>query len=277
MKNISQKSWFSLSINYNDIKNIDTLYTMFYNYTSGITEEKNRIIFYFESINRAIVNNILNNELKDYRFNFEDIHYQNWHTNFEKNFKPITINDNLMIVPNWYKNMDKDNTDYIKIIPGMAFGTGHHETTQLIIESLIKNLNLNDRVLDLGSGSGILSIAALKFGAAKIMAVEYDEDCKDNFYENMELNNIEDNFTLLIDDVLSFEDYNYDLIIANINKNIIKDLLPQMKKHIKDKVKIILSGLLFEDKKDIMNIISDLEFNVLNQTQKGEWICIVLD
>lgn len=109
------------------------------------------------------------------------------------------------------------------------------------------------------------------------MAVEYDEDCKDNFYENMELNNIEDNFTLLIDNVLSYEDYNYDLIIANINKNIIKDLLPQMKKHIKDKVKIILSGLLFEDKKDIMNIISDLEFNVLNQTQKGEWVCIVLD
>ena len=277
MKNISQKSWFSLTINYNDIKNIDTLYIMFYNYTSGITEEKNRIIFYFESINRSIVNNILNNELKDYRFNFEDIHYQNWHTTFEKSFKPITINNNLMIVPNWYKNMDKDNTDYIKIIPGMAFGTGHHETTQLIIESLIKNLNLNDRVLDLGSGSGILSIAALKFGASKIMAVEYDEDCKDNFYENMELNNIEDNFTLLIDDVLDYEDYNYDLIIANINKNIIKDLLPQIKKHIKDKVKIILSGLLVEDRKDIINIISELEFNVLNQTQKGEWICIVLD
>jgi len=277
MKNISQKSWFSLSINYNDIKNIDTLYTMFYNYTSGVTEEKNRIIFYFESINRSIVNNILNNELKNYRFNFEDIHYQNWHTTFEKSFKPITINNNLMIVPNWYKNMDKDNTDYIKIIPGMAFGTGHHETTQLIIESLIKNLNLNDRVLDLGSGSGILSIAALKFGASKIMAVEYDEDCKDNFYENMELNNIEDNFTLLIDDVLDYEDYNYDLIIANINKNIIKDLLPQIKKHIKNKVKIILSGLLVEDRKDIINIISELEFNVLNQTQKGEWVCIVLD
>lgn len=277
MKNISQKSWFSLSINLNNIKNLDYIYTKFYNYTSGITEESNKIIFYFESKNKIIINNILINELKNYTFHFEKINYENWHQSFEKNFKPIKINNKLMIVPNWHQTYDEDKIDYIKIIPGMAFGTGHHETTQLIIESLITHININDRVLDLGSGSGILSIAALKFGASKIMAVEYDEDCKDNFYENMELNGIQNNFTLLVDDVLSYNDYNYDLIFANINKNIIKDLLPQMKKYIKDKVKIILSGLLVEDRKDILNIISKLDFNIINETKMGEWICIVID
>ncbi len=277
MKNISQKSWFSLSINLNDIKNLDILYTKFYNYTSGISEQSNKIIFYFESKNKTIIDNILINELKNYKFDFEKINYENWHKSFEKNFMPIVINDNLMIIPNWHQTLDEDKIDYIKIIPGMAFGTGHHETTQLIIESLIENIKINDRVLDLGSGSGILSIAALKFGASKIMAVEYDEDCKDNFYENMALNGIHNNFTLLVDDVLSYNDYNYDLIFANINKNIIKDLLPNMKKYIKDKVKIILSGLLVEDRQDILNIISKLDFNVLKETQMGDWICIVLD
>jgi len=277
MKNISQKSWFSLSIESDDLKNIDYVYIQFYNYMVGVTEEKNKFIFYFESNNKIVIKNILDNELKDYKFNFEEIQYQNWHKSYEKHFKPIKINHNLMIVPNWHEIDDSDNLDYIRIIPGMAFGTGHHETTQLIIKSLIDHIKINDRVLDLGAGSGILSIAALKFGASKLMAVEYDEDCKDNFYENMDLNNIKNNFSLLISDVLLHEDYDYDLVIANINKNVIIDLLANIKKFKKRKFKIILSGLLNDDKVDIINLISKLKFNILNQRQMGEWICIVLN
>ena len=85
-----------------------------------------------------------------------------------------------MIVPDWYDTTN-ERMDCIKIIPGMAFGTGNHETTQLIISNIIKNIKDNSRVLDLGSGSGILSIAALKYGASHVTAMEYDRDCEENF------------------------------------------------------------------------------------------------
>jgi len=243
----------------------------------GVTEDQNEFIFYFENKDKDVIDKILHNHLKNYQFKSEDIKYENWHTSYEKHFQPIQVNENLMIVPHWHEINNTDNMDYIRIIPGMAFGTGHHETTQLIIESLISNININDRVLDLGSGSGILSIAALKFGASQVMAIEYDEDCKDNFYENMALNRIDEKYTLLIQDVLINEDYDYDLIIANINKNVILDLLPNIKSFQKKQCKIILSGLLIDDQEDVMKVISTLNYNIIKQVQMGEWICIVLD
>jgi len=277
MKNVSKKSWFSLSIELNSSHNLDFLYSQFYNDMVGATENQNEFIFYFECDKKKNIYSILNNKLMDYKFKMEDIKYQNWHSSYEKYFKPIKVNKNLMVVPDWYKINNTDNMDYIRIIPGMAFGTGHHETTQLIIKSLVDNININDSVLDLGSGSGILSIAALKFGASEVMAIEYDEDCKDNFYENMALNSINTKYTLSIEDVLLYKDYNYDLIIANINKNVIIDLLPNIKKFQKKKFKIILSGLLVDDQEDIMQIISRLDFKIIEQTQMGEWICILLN
>lgn len=277
MKNVSKKSWFSLSIELNSSHNLDFLYSQFYNDMVGATENQNEFIFYFECDKKKNIYSILNNKLMDYKFKMEDIKYQNWHTSYEKYFKPIKVNENLMVVPDWYKINNTDNMDYIRIIPGMAFGTGHHETTQLIIQSLVDNISINDSVLDLGSGSGILSIAALKFGASEVMAIEYDEDCKDNFYENMALNSINTKYTLSIEDVLLYKDYNYDLIIANINKNVIIDLLPNIKKFQKKKFKIILSGLLVDDQEDIIQIISRLDFKIIEQTQMGEWICILLN
>lgn len=277
MKNVSKKSWFSLSIELNSSHNLDFLYSQFYNDMVGATENQNEFIFYFECDKKKNIYSILNNKLMDYKFKMEDIKYQNWHTSYEKYFKPIKVNENLMVVPDWYKINNTDNMDYIRIIPGMAFGTGHHETTQLIIQSLVDNISINDSVLDLGSGSGILSIAALKFGASEVMAIEYDEDCKDNFYENMALNSINTKYTLSIEDVLLYKDYNYNLIIANINKNVIIDLLPNIKKFQKKKFKIILSGLLVDDQEDIIQIISRLDFKIIEQTQMGEWICILLN
>ena len=277
MKNISQKSWFSLSINIDNNDNLDFIYSQLYNYMVGSNENNNKLIFYFEDNKKNIINEILKSGLSDYSFEIEDIKYQNWHTSYEKHFQPILINDSLMVVPHWYKLNDSNNMDYIRIIPGMAFGTGHHETTQLIIKSLLKHISHNDKVLDLGSGSGILSIAALQFGASKVQAIEYDQDCKDNFYENMELNNIHDNYKLSIQDVMLHKDYNYDLVIVNINKNVIVELLPNIKRFQKQKFKIILSGLLISDQDHIFEVISKSDFNYIEKTEMGEWVCIVLD
>ena len=166
--------------------------------------------------------------------------------------------------------------DYIKIIPGMAFGTGNHETTQLIISNIIKYIKDNSRVLDLGSGSGILSIAALKYGASHVTAMEYDRDCEENFSSNMKLNRITDKYSLSFIDILSIKDYNYDFILANINKHVILELLPRIKKYRKNKSTIILSGLLITDRDDVIDLITALEFSILEENQLGEWICITI-
>jgi len=276
VKNISNKEWLSLTVNLNKEYNIDSLYQHFYNYIIGTTEKDSKLIFYFEKDNQHIINKLITNQLESYKLKIKNIKYENWHNTYEEYFKPININNNLMIVPEWYKIQD-NSMEYIRIIPGMAFGTGTHETTQLIISNLENYIYKGCTVLDLGSGSGILSIAALKYGASEITAVEYDRDCKDNFLENFQLNNISNNYTLLFKDVLSFKNYSYDFIIANINKNIILELLPRIKKYRTNQSKIILSGLLVNDRNDVINVIKKLKFNLLEEFIKGEWICFIID
>ena len=274
MKNISDKKWCSLSIRLDLIDDLDFVYSQFYNYMIGVNEEKDRLIFYFDFESKESVQSVIANQFVNQDFNIEDIGYENWHTNYKKYFKPIQINKNFMIVPHWHEtNNDMD----VKIMPGMAFGTGTHETTQLIISNMINYIKPGDRVLDLGSGSGILGIAALKFKAQEIIAVEYDSDCKDNFVENMSLNNFHNNYTLLIEDVLQYQNYDVDLILANINKNIILNLLPKIERYRTNKSKIILSGLLVNDRNDTINLIKKLNFNLIHEAQQGEWICIIID
>ena len=107
--------------------------------------------------------------------------------------------------------------------------------------------------------------------------VIYDQDCEDNFVENMKLNNFHDQYTLLIEDVLLYQDYDVDLILANINRNIILDLLPNIRQYRNNKSKIILSGLLVNDRNDVISLINKLKFNLIYEAQQGEWICIVID
>ena len=273
MKNISQQEWFSISMKLTHKENINFVYNNFYDHMIGTNETDKELIFYFDKQNRILVENAIINKSD---FIIQEINYENWHTSYEKYFKPITINSQLMIIPDWHE-INNNEIDYIKIIPGMAFGTGSHETTQLVITNMIKHIKIGQSVLDLGSGSGILGIAALKYGASHVSCVEYDDDCKENFLNNMELNNIKEKYSLSFIDALSIQDYNYDLILANINKNILLDLLPRIKKFRKNKPTIILSGLLISDRDEMINLIQELEFSIINQEEKGEWICIVIN
>ena len=278
MKNISQKKWFSLSMKLTEKRDINFSYTNFYHYMIGSNETEKELVFYFDAKNKKLIQNIISNNKNQLKSDFliNDIEYDNWHSSYEDYFKPINIDKKLMIVPDWYNTIN-EKMDYIKIIPGMAFGTGNHETTQLIISNIIKYIKDNSRVLDLGSGSGILSIAALKYGASHVTAIEYDRDCEENFFSNMKLNHIADKYSLSFTDVLSIKDYNYDFILANINKNIILDLLANIKRYRNNKSKIILSGLLVNDRNDTINLINKLNFNLIQEAQQGEWICLIID
>ena len=258
-------------------RDINFSYTNFYHYMIGSNETEKELVFYFDAKNKKLIQNIISNNKNQLKSDFliNDIEYDNWHSSYEDYFKPINIDKKLMIVPDWYNTIN-EKMDYIKIIPGMAFGTGNHETTQLIISNIIKYIKDNSRVLDLGSGSGILSIAALKYGASHVTAIEYDRDCEENFFSNMKLNHIADKYSLSFTDVLSIKDYNYDFILANINKNVILELLPRIKKYRKNKSIIILSGLLTTDRDDVLDLITAFNFSILEENQLGECICITI-
>ena len=239
----------------------------------GLEEENCLIKLYFDNKNIEKIDSEIST-LKQ-RFSFEskwEIHeYQDWHLNWKENFKPIFFNNEVVIKPDWDKNI-YDVKHEIIIKPGMAFGTGHHETTSLMLESMIRMIKEGDSVLDLGSGSGILSIAASKFGGSEICAIDNDNDCYENFFENMKLNNISD-INFYIYDVLNLDDYNYDVILANINKNVLVNLLPKLSN---SKATIILSGLLDSDEVVINDICKLYKLDIISKYKKSEWISIVL-
>ena len=153
----------------------------------------------------------------------------------------------------------------------MAFGTGHHETTWLMLSQMMKHIKPGMSALDLGTGSGILSIAAIKLGAEKVDAVEFDKECETNFYENLELNQITENIQYHQKDVLHWNRFNHDLTLANINRNVIKELIPILQTR---KGTILLSGLLETDYNAIEKLCQKHHLQVKEKIIKREWICI---
>ena len=205
------------------------------------------------------------------KWKWEKKYNEDWHLTWQKNFKPVIINNKLAVIPYWQEN-SKENI-VIKIKPGMAFGTGHHETTWLMLQQIMVNVKPNMSVLDLGTGSGILSIAAFKMGAKIVDSIENDKDCLNNFNENLNLNNIESKIQYYEQNLINWDQFDYDVILANINKHVIKKLIPKLKHN---KNTIILSGLLETDYISINKLCNKYNLKIKKKFTKGEWICITL-
>ncbi|MFC2138428.1 50S ribosomal protein L11 methyltransferase, partial [Bacteroidota bacterium] len=149
----------------------------------------------------------------------EIIHQKNWNKIWESNFNPILINEKCIIKAPFHKNTPE--TDYEIIIePKMSFGTGHHETTSLMIREMLKINFTNKAVIDVGCGTGILSIMASKLNAKTIYAIDIDEWAYKNTHENCKLNNVE-NIEIIYGDIKEIQNQIFDIILANINLNVI--------------------------------------------------------
>ena len=205
-------------------------------------------------------------------WNWETQSKENWHLAWQDHFKPVVIENKLAVIPYWENDYPVEII--IKIKPGMAFGTGHHETTWLMLRQMLKYLQPGMSVLDLGSGSGILSIAAKIMGARNVDAVEHDLDCEENFYENLALNGISEGIQFHHGDVLHWNKLNYDLILANINLVVIEKLIPRLKD---TQCEILLSGLLDTNYESFEQLSQKYKLYVREKMIKGEWICILAE
>ena len=238
---------------------------------SGITENNDNSLIYFKKNYEESISKKLNESSHITNWNWSIVEEENWNKSCEDFFKPVTISNKVQIIPKWYP---VDN-NYMNIIinPALAFGTGHHETTFLMIEEIIKKDLVNKTVIDIGTGSGILSILAKKMNAKSVYAIDNDLLTNNNFYENLELNKIRD-IDFEIKDCFDLGAIEFDYIFANINFNVLKKLIPMIKKY---RTTLIISGVLSSDKSSVVKILEQSGKKIKNISRKKEWICITAE
>lgn len=206
-----------------------------------------------------------------------------WINNWKQYFKPFTVDD-ILIKPTW-EEIPEEHKDklLIQIDPGTAFGTGMHETTQLCIRQLKKYVTLDSRVLDVGTGSGILGIAALKMGAKEVWGTDLDENAVAAVRENLESNSIsQERFHVIqgniIDDqaIQDWAGYEvYDIVVANILAPVIILLQKEIPVHLKQGGIFITSGIINLKEEDVKQAFAaNDQFEVLEITRQGEWVSI---
>ncbi len=206
-----------------------------------------------------------------------------WINNWKKYFSSFTI-DNILIKPTWedLKEEDQDKL-LIEIDPGISFGTGKHETTQLCIRQLIKYITGNEqKVLDVGCGSGILSIVALKLGAREVVGTDLDADCMISTRENMKVNQLDESLGTfyvgnLIDDTnlqqkVGTEEY--EIVVANILADVIIPMAPVIPARLKKGGYFITSGIIDFKEEEVKNAIEQAGMEIIEINHQGEWVNI---
>ena len=198
-----------------------------------------------------MIKSMISFEKIDCEINSNEIYEEDWANNWKKYYHTFKINDRIVVKPEW-ENYDEQKSEIlINIDPGMAFGTGTHETTKLCIELLDKYVKENHFVYDVGTGSGILSILCSKLGAREVVAIDLDKVSISAAKQNVALNNLH-NVKVLEGNLLDKKTEKCDVIVANIIAEIIVDLIPDAVKVMKNDGIFIISGII-ESKEDLIN------------------------
>lgn len=212
---------------------------------------------------------ILNSNEFKIEYQYKEIEQVNWNTEWEKNFEPITVANKCHVRAPFHEKQDFDYD--IIIEPKMSFGTGHHETTHMMLQHLL-NLNITDKkTLDMGCGTGVLAILAEMKGAKPIDAIDIDNWCYLNTKENIVRNNC-DNITAYEGEVSLIENNHYDLIIANINRNILLNDMPKYVNALNNNGDLLLSGFYKQDLPIIQESCKSLGLTFDSLLEKKDWI-----
>ena len=222
---------------------------------------------------KKIINEI--GELTDISFTIKKLKHQNWNQKWESDYKHVFINDMCVVRSDFHDPIPEVKYEII-ISPKMSFGTGHHETTSLIMNQMFE-LNFKGRsVLDMGSGTGILSILASKLGAVNLVGIDTDEWAFKNAIENSNLNNLTD-IRFIHGNVSAIPDIGFDIVLANINRNIILQDMARYINVMTDNAGIILSGFLKKDLPLIIERSIELGLKLVTLKNKKQWQMVYLE
>ena len=215
-------------------------------------------------------------EAQDKGFEVEegDVPDQDWANDWKSYFHPISIDEGLTIVPSWEDYEPKEGEEIIILDPGMAFGSGNHATSFLCSRYLREYMKQGDTVIDIGCGSGILSLVAVKSGAEKVIAVDLDPQCMIATEENAQKNNMLDSIDTREGDLFSVVTESADVVVSNIFAEVIIGMLHDVKHHVKPGGIYIASGILKEKLQDVMDALKEEGFELLDDKTDGDWSAV---
>lgn len=205
---------------------------------------------------------------------YSKVNEEDWENNWKKYYKPTRVGARIVVKPMWEKYEPKSHELIVELDPGMAFGTGTHETTRMCIQALERYVDEDSTVFDIGTGSGILAISAAKLKAKKAIGVDLDTVAVDSARQNVERNDLT-NIDILHGDLMEVVEGKANVIVANIIAEVIKILVPDVSKSLLPGGYFISSGIIKDRAEEVIKALKENKFEILEVNNQGEWICIV--
>lgn len=223
-------------------------------------------------IDEQLVEEIINRyqKLSGASYIIQEVKKENWNKKWEESYDPIIVEDKCIVRASFHPTQPKFPFEII-INPKMSFGTGHHETTYLMLKAQLSLTHTNKVVLDAGTGTGILSILAGKLGAKNIVAYDKDEWIKDNLQENLKLNGVEAKTYIGTVESLNFNT-KFDIVLANINKNILLNDIPLYSELLNKDGKLLLSGFYEDDLPEIQKTAEQNGLKLVSNDTRNHWM-----
>lgn len=212
---------------------------------------------------------------------FSNIREEDWANNWKQYFKPFCVGKKLLIKPTWETVENAEGRTVLNIDPGSSFGTGQHHTTKLCLERLEEIVKPNDHILDLGAGSGILSIGALLLGADSAVGIDIDENSVRIAKENAAQNGVENRFDAMCGNIIDNSDLRekigtgYDVVVANIVADVIILMSPLFRSFMHKESTLIVSGIINRQKEEVKAALLQNGFEIISSQESNDWSCIV--
>ena len=248
----------------------------------GIVENEHSLNMSFE-VNENLEQNVKsflahlvdNAVINSFTYSIKEVEEKNWNEEWEKNLKVIKVTERIVIKPSFREYFPAPNEIVITIDPKMSFGTGEHQTTKLMLSLCEKFIEPKTKVLDVGTGTGVLAIASVLLGADYALGIDNDEWCYENALENIDQNHVYGNVEFRLAEIGNIAEHNFDFLLANIQKDVLLHIANDIAGKVKAGGKIILSGLLFTDETDILECYTKLGLSFVDKMQSDEWIALV--
>lgn len=214
-------------------------------------------------------------DLGSWEFAISKVENQDWSKKWKENWDVTKVSDKITVVPSWIEYEPKKDEVIITLDPGSAFGTGTHPTTQLCMRAIEKHLNINDKIADIGTGSGILAICGIKFGAEFAYGCDNDETVIETAIKNAEMNKVSGKcfFECNTADRINQK---FDFITANILHNVLAEIMGDLKNLMKDNAKLVLSGIMDEKRQVVLDAIKAHNLKLIEETHQDVWVALVV-